>query len=150
PLINELAVVDNQQSNLVTFNKKSSLPQPTVVKTSNMPSNYTSIACDAIIAPSRYLSQQVILCAEDFLGSNGAVTLFWSRDNWESAEYLGAVFNWLEGWVVVTPLEVSNKVYYLPFAPFDGGSFDSLGNRSSFPIIEITEQVDRVVSRGKC
>ncbi|KAK2051062.1 hypothetical protein LY76DRAFT_557623 [Colletotrichum caudatum] len=146
PLVNKLVVTDAQQGTFVTFNTNSSSPQPTAVKLLNMPSNYTSIACDAIITPTRYPGQQVILCAEDFLDNKGAVTVFRSKDNWETAEYLGAAYNNLEGFDVVAPLQLSNNIFYIPFAANDGGSFDSKGNRSSFPFVDITEEIDRILA----
>ncbi|KAF5965571.1 putative tri14-like protein [Fusarium bulbicola] len=150
PQQNKLVVTVNQQGIFVTFNTKSSSPHPTAVKIKNMPSNYTSIACDAIITPTRYPDQQIILCAEDFLGGNGAVTVFQSKDNWKSASYLGVVLNELKGVITAAPVEIAGQIFYLPFVANDGGSFSSDGKRASFPFIEITEQVDKIVREGKC
>ncbi|TGO31477.1 hypothetical protein BHYA_0684g00010 [Botrytis hyacinthi] len=144
----KLLISDGQRGTFVTFDTKSHSPVPTPITISNLPSNYTSVLCDAIITPDRYPHQSIVLCAEDYIGGSGAITVFSSKDNWASAKYLGAVYNTdsrTKGFSTTTAVEIANSIYLssMPFS--DGLSYDKVGNRSSFPMIDITEQVDTLV-----
>lgn len=89
PSHNKLVVSNAQQGTFVTFDTTSSSPVPTSIEVSNLPSNYTSVACDGVVAPIRY-NQSIILCADD---TRDAITVFQSKDRWASAKYLGIVYN---------------------------------------------------------
>jgi hypothetical protein len=144
----KLLISDGQLGGFVTFDTTSPSPVPTPITISDMPSNLTSILCDAIITPNRYPSQRVILCAEDVLGGNGAITVFSSNDNWASAKYLGVVYNTdprTQGFLTTTAVEITDSIYLSSMSFSDGPTFDTAGNRTSFPMIDITEQVDTIV-----
>ncbi|UPX18727.1 uncharacterized protein EKO05_0009019 [Ascochyta rabiei] len=148
PSKSKLLISDGQRGTFVTFETKSRHPVPKLTKISNWPSNYTALNCDGIIAPDRYPGQTVVLCAEDYLGGSGAITVFSSKNDWATAKYLGVVYNSnpsTKGFLTTTAVEITNSIYLnsMPFS--DGTTFDTHGNRSSFPIIDITSQVDTIV-----
>lgn len=147
PSENKLLLGDSERGTFVTFDTKSESPVPTIIQISNLPSNYTTVSCDAIIAPNRY-SQTVVLCAVDTLGGSGAITAFSSQDKWATAKYLGVVYNTdprTKGFLTTTAVEITNSIFLnsMPFS--DSSIFDVAGNRSIFTIIDITEQVDNLV-----
>lgn len=149
PAQNKLLLSDSQRGDFVTFDTTSPSPVPKRVPISNMPSNYTSAFCDAIIAPHRY-GQQVVLCAEDFLGGSGAITVFSSKDHWRHAKYLGVIFNSdprTKGFSTTTAVEITNSIY-LSSLPF-GDTATGL-DRSIFPYIDITKEVDALVEADRC
>ncbi|XPT04368.1 hypothetical protein M3J09_013447 [Ascochyta lentis] len=152
PSQNKLLVSDSQRGTFVTFDTKSESPVPTPITISNLPSNYSSVACDGTITPTRYTNQRIVLCADDTLGGNGAIVVFSSKDHWASAKYLGIIYNTdsrTKGFYTTTAVEITDSIY-LSSMPFtDGPTFDTAGNRSSFPLIDITNQVDLLVKANK-
>ncbi|KAH6951200.1 hypothetical protein BKA56DRAFT_682257 [Ilyonectria sp. MPI-CAGE-AT-0026] len=156
PLHDKIIVNDHQLGTFVTFNTSASWSTPTIIKVSNMPSTYNRTGCDSLTTPTRYHGQQIMLCAVDRLGGSGAVTVFQSLDNWQSAKYLGVVYNTSplaqQGVIVVNALQLSNSIYYVPFFVSDSGNLAlelKEGNRTAFPIIDITTEVDSIVKAAR-
>lgn len=143
----KLVISDSAAGTFVTFDVNALDPTPITVNVSGLPSNYTFISCDAVISPSRYHPQEVLLCAEDFIGGNGAITVFVSKDNWTNAKYVGAVFNTLgEDFMTTASVQIADSIFLNAFPGSDGGAFAVPGNRSIFPFIDITEQVDNLLA----
>lgn len=107
---------------------------------------------DAILLPAKY-KNTILLVAEDAIG----VTVLRSRDgSWQRAETLGRVLNDApesEGGQVVATVEIGGAEGSRIFAvqefftdPVVPGTL--AGNRSSFPMIDITAEVDELVTRS--
>ena len=149
PSQNKLLVSDWQHGNIVSFDTTSSSPTPTTIKMSNMPANYTTINCDGMVTPARYPNQEVILCSEDFLGGPGAITVFTSKDGWVTGTFVGAAYNDNPLSTNSTPtatVQIANSIFISEMFFFDTPLLDFPGNRSSFPFIDITSQVDGLVA----
>ncbi|KAK6609437.1 hypothetical protein H4I96_03368 [Botrytis cinerea] len=143
-----LLIIDGRRGAFVTFDTKSHSPVPTPITISNLPSNYTSVLYDANVTPDRYPHQRIVFCAEDYLGGSGAITAFSSKDNWASAKYLDVVYNTdprTKGFLTRTAVKIANSIYLSSISLSDGLSYDTVGNGSSFPMVDIAELVDTLM-----
>lgn len=102
---------------------------------------------DAILLPAKY-QNTVLLVAEDATG----VTVLRSRDaTWTSAETLGTVSNNVSaamGGMVPAAVEIGgDKIFaveeFFADAPLVAGT--NAGNRTAFPMVDITAQVDELL-----
>ena len=97
---------------------------------------------DAIYFPPRY-EGTVLLVAQDLLG----VAVLRSKDgNWDWAEYLGLIPNLLDGTDAVAAVQVGDSLYTVAVSftdPIVPGT--SSGNRTLFPFVDITEQVENLL-----
>jgi hypothetical protein len=101
---------------------------------------------DAILLPPKY-GGSVLLVSENAVG----ITVLRSKDGkWETAEHLGTVSNDADivksGGMVTAPLQIGDKIFMLEefFAdPFVAGGV--AGNRSVFPLYDITDKVEALL-----
>lgn len=89
----------------------------------------------------------MLLVAQDVLG----VSVLRSRDGrWETAAYLGLVPVPAElseeGWFVTAPIQVGSGLYMV-LDIFSDPTVEgqTAGNRSSFPFVDITAQVEKLL-----
>lgn len=104
---------------------------------------------DAILLPAKYNST-VLLVAEDAVG----VTVLRSRDGkWTSAETLGSVSNnvsaamggLVPAVVQIGPSQIFMVEEFFADAPLVAGT--NAGNRTAFPMVDITAQVDALLAQ---
>jgi hypothetical protein len=98
---------------------------------------------DAIYFPPRYKGT-VLLVAQDLAG----IAVLRSKDgNWDWAEYLGLVPNLLNGTDATAAVQVGDGLYIVAVSFTDSivpGT--SSGNRTLFPFVDITEEVEKLLS----
>lgn len=134
---------DNADGQIYRFDMKADRGVPKLVPRTGI--NATIEFSDAIYLPPRY-GGTVLLVAEDAFG----VSVLRSKDaKWKTAEYLGRVSNAglaAQGASVTAPIEVGGSLYMLEefFAdtPVAGSS---AGNRTAFPLVDITSQVEALL-----
>ncbi|XP_014550029.1 hypothetical protein COCVIDRAFT_116795, partial [Bipolaris victoriae FI3] len=146
---NKLIVTDGPAGTFVTFDTKAAVGIPQNVTITRLPSDYTKIACDGLLNPSRYPNRDVLLCSENFLGSTGSITVFTSTDDWVSAQYAGRVPNNDPRAARSFPsatVEIAQSLYISLFFYADTNDTSIGGNRSSFPFFDITSNVDALVT----
>lgn len=111
------------------------------------------LACDGLLAPALY-DQSVLLCSEDFYGGTaGSITVFQTTDGWKSGKYVGQIDNaavggeQVTGAVPVATVQIVDRLYILEEYFFDQGfPIVGPGNRTAFPVIDITQEVADLVS----
>ncbi|KUJ07207.1 uncharacterized protein LY89DRAFT_789984 [Mollisia scopiformis] len=128
---------DGGAGNIVRFDMREEKGVPVVVP---LQPNTTLIGTDAIYFPPRY-EGTVALVAQDLTG----IAVLRSRDGeWHWAEFLGIVPNELNGTFAVAPVQVGEGLYIVALAYVDVNTPGSTsGNRTLFPFVDITEQVDK-------
>lgn len=146
----KLIVTDVEAAEFVTYDvSPQGIPGiPTPVTVLNKPENYTMLTCDGLINPSRY-GGVVLLCSEDILN---AITIFRTTDDWVSVDYIGQVENndtlAVEGFPVAT-IQMADRIFLINNFLFDNaGDWDVPGDRDIFPFIDITDQVDSIVTQA--
>ncbi|KAJ6456704.1 hypothetical protein C8R45DRAFT_844677 [Mycena sanguinolenta] len=105
---------------------------------------------DAILLPARYHGT-VLLVAEDYVG----VTVLRSRDGtWERAETLGTVSNNVtaaQGGIVPAVMQIgAEKIFAVQgfFADTPLVAETNAGNRTAFPMVDITAEVDKLLAQA--
>jgi hypothetical protein len=140
--VGDVMLVNNgTDGQLYSFNMTAAMGTPVQVPT--MP-NTTISAGEAIYLPPKY-SATVLLAA---MGRTG-ISVFQSKDaSWKTADYLGtiAVLAAAEGAALTAAVQVGNSFFVLEEFFFDQTSTGSTaGNRTVFPMVDITKQVAALV-----
>lgn len=149
-----LLVNNNADGQLYRFDGVSGSATGTPVLVSRTGTNGTGQAAplgfsDAILLPAKYNST-VLLVAEDAVG----VTVLRSKDGkWMSAETLGTVSNNVPeamGGQMPASVQIGpNKIFmveeFFADSPLVAGT--NAGNRTSFPMVDVTAQVDALLAR---
>jgi len=141
--VGDVMLVNNgTDGQLYRFNMRAATGTPVLVP--SMP-NTTISAGDAIYLPPRY-SATVLLAAMDLTG----ISVFQSKDaSWETANYLGTIAISAvasEGAAVTAAVQVGSRFFVLEEFFFDEtASGATAGNRTVFPFVDITKQVDALV-----
>ena len=145
----KLVVSDTISQGLVTFETDTDTGLPTYITPEKLPDNYT-LTPDGLHAPFRY-SGRVALMADDHgyglnLKSTGGVAVFGSLDGWNTVQYLGFVSNQYQITGVTTTTSTVQIVdtIYLVSEYFQRSTL--LANKTAFPFVDITEQVDQFVT----
>lgn len=146
---NKLIITAPYLGAFVSFDVGSDSPAPTNITMNNRPADgsYPGLECDGLINPKRY-NGDVLLCSENGLQ---AITLWATTDNYASVEYIGQVVDNsttdIATWGSPTAtVELGNTIYLSNEYFHDLNEFDVVGNRSSFPFVDITAQLDTVVA----
>ncbi|KAF6811766.1 hypothetical protein CSOJ01_05494 [Colletotrichum sojae] len=134
----------NEDRQIYRFNMRDSKGKPELVP--RTPSTALDMT-DAIYFPPRY-NGKVLLIAENAKG----ITVLRSRDgSWKSAEHLGTVPNdspAAQGGIVTAPVQIGENIFMVEefFAdpPIRGST---AGNRTSFPLVDITSEVERLLKK---
>lgn len=151
----KLVVADAVSHAFVAFNLCQNLTTgvPKTITLTNpeaLPAGYT-LDCDGLIAPKVY-NNTVLLCSTNFFRTAGVLTIFRSTDNFETIRYVGLVDNQEAagnlslGAVPVTSVEVPGSIYILQQYFFDGGDPSKVGNRTRFPLVDVTSRVTNIVN----
>lgn len=154
----KVIVSDALSAGFVSFDLRNNLTtgSPVAVTLTNpeaVPANF-SLDCDGLIAPKAY-SNTVLLCSNNFFGTLGVVTVWRTEDEFDSVTYLGLVDNqevageFAAGSVPVTSFEMPGSVYFLEQFFFDGGVPSIVGNRTTFPLVDVTSRVANIVNSSK-
>lgn len=147
----KLIVTAPYMATFVSFDTTSASPAPTNLTMTGRPADgsYPGLECDGLIAPARY-GTNVLLCSENGLGDNGAITLWATTDGYASVEYIGKVDNnstLVAGYGSPTAtVQLTDAIFISNEFFHDTGAFDVVGTRSSFPFIDATADFDAVVS----
>ncbi|KAI8172549.1 Core trichothecene cluster (CTC) protein 14 [Colletotrichum sp. SAR 10_65] len=136
---------NNEDRQIYRFNMKDDKGKPELVpRTPEVSLDST----DAIYLPPRY-DGKVLLIAENLKG----ITVLRSKDgSWKSAEHLGTVPNnstASQGGIVTAPVQIGDNLFMVEefFAdPPVSGSI--AGNRTSFPLVDITSDVERLLKKS--
>jgi hypothetical protein len=146
---NKLVVTAPYLGIFVSFDVGSDSPAPANITMNNRPADgsYPGLECDGLINPKRY-NRDVLLCSENGLQ---AITLWATTDNFTSVEYIGQVVDnsttEIATWGSPTAtVELGNTIYLSNEYFHDLNEFDVVGNRSSFQFVDITVQVDAIVT----
>ncbi|KAG4433132.1 hypothetical protein IFR05_011374 [Cadophora sp. M221] len=131
---------DNDGGKLLKFDMRSSAGKPTVIP---LTPNHTFTFSDAIYLPPKYKGT-VLLLAEDGPG----ITVLRSKSGkWDKAEFLGTVpKNLPDSDFVTAAVQVGDGLYMVvvPFGdPIVPGT--QAGNRTDFPVYDITAQVEKLL-----
>lgn len=134
---------NNEDRQIYRFNMRDSKGKPELVpRTPNTALDLT----DAIYFPPRY-DGKVLLISENAKG----ITVLRSKDGWNSAEHLGTVSNdspAAQGGIVTAPVQIGSNLFMVEefFAdpPVRGST---AGNRTSFPLVDITSEVERLLKK---
>jgi hypothetical protein len=130
---------DNLSGQLYRFDMSDEQGTPTLVP--QTPTNSTLGTTDAIYLPPRY-SGTVLLAGTDF---NGTLVLR-STDQWKTAEQLGHVSNSVydaQGAIVPANIEIAGTLYAVE--EFFETNPPSATNRTQFPLVDITAQVEALL-----
>ncbi|KAF2743440.1 TRI14-like protein [Sporormia fimetaria CBS 119925] len=136
----------DQSHQIWRFDMRAATGTPVPVKITN--ANHTFGQSDAITLPQKY-GGTVLLVSEDFIG----ISVFESKDMWETAEYKGMVEigDVDPGTSNVATVQVGGGKeggifrVYEPFGDEGLGGPGTAGNRTDFLIEDITEEVARLV-----
>lgn len=146
---------NNADGEVYRFDAISTSAKGTPVKIPRTSANGTSPApamgfSDAILLPQRY-NNTVLLLAEDAVG----VTVLRSRDgSWTSAETLGTVSNNVpaaQGGMVPAAVQIgAEKIFAVQefFADTTLVPGTNAGNRTAFPMVDITAEVDALLAKA--
>ncbi|KAM0327159.1 hypothetical protein ACHAQA_006290 [Verticillium albo-atrum] len=138
-----LIVSDNSDGQLYKFDIRASKGTPVKVPVSSG-DGPIGLALDGAYLPPRY-SDKVLLLSDNV---NGTIVLHSSDGKWESADNLGVIPNTLlsEGGSTVATLQISNSIYAVTEYFGDEKVPGTLaGNRTSFPLIDITSEVEALL-----
>lgn len=146
----KLIVTAPYLGSFVTFDTTSDAPAPVDVTMTGRPADnsYPGLACDGLTAPKRY-GHKVLLCCESYIGTQGAVTLWATTDDYASVAYIGKVENnstLVAGGVVTATVELENAIFISSSYFNDGVVFNVAGPRAVFPLIDATAEFDAVVA----
>lgn len=136
----KIVINDRVAPGLLTFDINKPKGVPVYVHPEGFPTNYTG-GGDGLMLPSKY-GGKVILWSDDFYGNR----VIGSRNNWETAEYLGLVpmdeTLSKQGGYTTGSFEVGQTIYSLTefFQPTR-----SVETKQKFLMIDATEQVDELV-----
>ncbi|KIM98617.1 hypothetical protein OIDMADRAFT_56965 [Oidiodendron maius Zn] len=137
---NKIIINDRLYPALVTFNIDEPYGTPVYVHPEGFPANY-SAGTDALVAPSKY-GGRVVLWSDDFYGTR----VIGTRDNWETAEYLGLVLMdsslRSRGGFTTDSFAVGNTIYSL--TEFFQAT-KPIQTTKEFTMVDMTEQVDQLV-----
>lgn len=112
---------------------------------------------DAIYLPPKYDSEILLISEHEtgvsVLRSRTTRTAAGKKEQWRSAEFLGRIRNPADvaasGGVVTAAVEMAGRVYMVEEWFADSLVLGtSAGNRTSFPLVEITAQLDALVKKG--
>jgi len=140
-----LLVNDNMSNQIFRFNMSDATGNPT--KVSGVPNAINLGDSDAIYLPPKY-NGTVLLVANDLDGT----TILRSKDNWVTAEQVGNVWNNLDeslGGFIPANIEIAGTLYSVQEFFSDGdpnAAAPSPGNRTDFPLVDITPQVERMLA----
>ncbi|WQF87809.1 Putative WD40/YVTN repeat-like-containing domain superfamily [Colletotrichum destructivum] len=134
----------NEDFELYRFDMKAEKGSPVLVPRSP---NTALAMTDAIYLPPVY-GNRVLLVAENTKG----ITVLRSKDgSWQSAEHLGTVPNdspLAQGGTVTAAVQVGSSIYMVEEFFADPPVMGSTaGNRSAFPMVDITSQVEDLLKR---
>ncbi|KAL0934720.1 uncharacterized protein CTRU02_209311 [Colletotrichum truncatum] len=139
---NTLLANNNEDRQIYRFNMKDDKGRPELVP--RTPDTKLGMT-DAIYLPPRY-EGKVLLIAENDKG----ITVLRSKDgSWKSAEHLGTVSNnspAAQGGIVTAPVQIGDSLFmveeFFIDPPVPGSA---VGNRSSFPLVDITSEVEQLL-----
>ncbi|KAH7015790.1 hypothetical protein EDB80DRAFT_679719 [Ilyonectria destructans] len=132
---------DETQKALISLDPTETSPAAVNVPISELPSDET-IDCDGFYMPPKY-DGRVLLRLSDGLGK---IIVFRTEDGWETASFAGGVANIvLDGWATAS-VQISNSIYMNEEYFFDTGVWDQAGNRTSFPVVDITSHLESILS----
>ncbi|KAK4183066.1 hypothetical protein QBC35DRAFT_518459 [Podospora australis] len=142
-----IVALNSGRRELVRFDAKASRGTPISIPVT--PVNHTAFTSgDAIRLPLKY-EGKVLLVAQ----KEGIAVLRSRNTKWKAAEYLGFIRNAIDippGWNLVAPAQIGDNLYILNdwfLDPIVPGTV--AGNKTSFPLIDITREVDALVRRRK-
>ncbi|KXH66840.1 hypothetical protein CSAL01_01851 [Colletotrichum salicis] len=106
----------------------------------------SDLECDGLLNPARY-NRDVLLCSENGLQ---AITLWASKDGFESVEYIGKVMDNsttdIATWASPTAtVQIGNSIHISHEYFHDLNEFDVAGNRSTFPFVNAAADFDKLV-----
>ncbi|KAJ5010858.1 Core trichothecene cluster (CTC) protein 14 [Colletotrichum sp. SAR 10_99] len=136
---------NNEDHQIYRFNMKDDRGKPELVpRTPEVSLDST----DAIYLPPRY-DGKVLLIAENLKG----ITVLRSQDgSWKSAEHLGTVPNnstAAQGGIVTAPVQIGDNLFMVEeFFADPPVSGSTAGNRTSFPLVDITSDVERLLKKS--
>ncbi|KAG5805519.1 hypothetical protein H9Q74_009932 [Fusarium xylarioides] len=137
-----LFVTDNTDGQLYKFDIKASKGKPVRVPTSK-DNKALGQNLDGLHLPSLYAGT-VLLVSDN---ANGTVVLRSSNGKWKSAENLGTIPNpyLSQGGFTVASVQISDSIYAV--TEFFGDAINGTlpGNRTSFPLRDITEEVETLL-----
>lgn len=137
----KVLLYDETQKALISLDLTETPPTAVNVPVSGLPTDET-IDCDGLYRPPKY-DGEILLYSSDGLGK---IIVFRTEDGWETASFAGAVVNTvLDGWATVT-VQISNSIYTNEEYFFDAGVWDQPGNRTLFPVVDITSQLESILS----
>lgn len=146
---NKLVVADTLSAGLVTFDTNADRGIPTYVRPHNLPANFTRVAPDGLHAPTKYGGRIALWADDDGFGLNpyrtGGIVVLGSLDGWGTAHYLGFVPN---DYAITGPSTTTSTVQIVDSIYLVAEYFQmppNLEKKASFPFIDITEQVDKIV-----
>jgi hypothetical protein len=135
---------DNTIGQIIRFDTRAEKGQPLTVP---LTPNATLGLSDAIYLPPKY-DGKVLLVAEDASG----ISVLRSKDKkWKSAEYLGLVPNnstAAQGGTATAPMQIGDSIYINEefFADAPVSTYNA-GNRTRFPLVDITAQVEALLKK---
>ncbi|KAF4337105.1 trichothecene biosynthesis [Fusarium beomiforme] len=133
-----LFVTDSSDGQLYRFDIKASKGKPVHVPTSKDDKPLGQML-DGLQLPPLYAGTVLLVS----LGANGTTVLRSSNGKWESAENLGSIPNPYssQGGYAVSSVQISDSIYVV--TEFFGDAINGTlpGNRTSFPLRDITEEV---------
>lgn len=132
---------DETQAALISLDLTETSPAAINVPVSGLPTDET-IDCDGLYIPPKY-DERVLLCSSDGLGK---IIVFRTEDGWETASFAGGIVNTItDGWATAS-VQISNSIYMNEEYFFDTGVWDQAGNRTLFPIVDITSRLESILS----
>lgn len=132
-------------------------PVPIAYPSRPSPSSRVIRPGDAIYLPPKYDSDILLITEHDagvsVLRSRTTRSVAGKRDKWQSAEFLGRIPNppdvAASGGVVTAAVEIAGQVFLVEEWFADSLVLGtSAGNRTSFPLVDITAQLDALVRKG--
>lgn len=141
---NVLLSNNNEDRQIYRFDMRTDEGTPLIVPRSP---NTTLAMSDAIYLPPKYKGK-VLLIAENSKG----ITVLRSKDgSWKSAEHLGTVPNDSQaahGGTVTASVQIGDNIYMVEeFFTDPPVSGSTAGNRTSFPLVDITSQVEGLLKK---
>jgi hypothetical protein len=134
-------LVSNANGQIWRFDMTAAQGSPTLIPRSP---NATIGGTDAVYMPPRY-NGTVLLAAEN---QKGVVVLRSKDKSWTSAEHLGLVPNSAPaGFMVTAAVQIGNNLFMVEEAFGDRpAAGDVAGNRTVFPLLDITTQVEQLLA----
>lgn len=137
---------NNEDRQIYRFDMRDDKGRPELVPRAP---NATLDATDAIYLPPRY-DGKVLLVAESAKG----ITVLRSKDgSWKTAEHLGTVPNSspaAQGGIVTAPVQIGDNLFMIEEFFIDTPvSGSTAGSRTSFPMVDITSEVELLLRKSK-